>query len=147
MTGCKQRQTCGSQITGQSLIFISREREDSITEDQSHRRNSIRGKKTGESPTFNGCPTTRIRRRYLSTCLFSLDRLNRLGESCCYGNSSHRAGSSGPENGSAHQCGSMIHYHLNSNTNARRRTNRPLTTARHSQQAANGSATDRGERL
>lgn len=56
-----------------------------------------------------GVGSTRFRRRLFSACIFSPDRLNRLGRSQSYATRqlSLANRSSGPVNGSSQQCGSM----------------------------------------
>jgi hypothetical protein len=71
--------TRGRHPPPQSLHFITVGRRRALTEEQTQRRHSTRRKNAASSPTFNGCPTTRTRRRYLTTCIFSLSDYNRLG--------------------------------------------------------------------
>lgn len=86
--------------TRQSHCFITEGRGKTATEDQSHRSDSTREKIQERSSTFDGCPTTRTRRRYLSTCIFSLGRLNDLDTQSDSFRVLSRSG--GPVNGSAH---------------------------------------------
>jgi hypothetical protein len=98
-------------ITIQSPHFITVGRRRALTEEQTQRRHSNRRKNVGTSPTFNGWWDTRTRRRYLSTCIFSLSDYNRLGpESASYRQPDTLSTLSDSANESAHQqCELMTH--------------------------------------
>jgi hypothetical protein len=104
-----KQQTHVRHAVPQSHAFIIVGQGRGVSEDKSHRSNSPREKSQKVRRRSMGVTSTRFRRRCFSTCLFSLDRLNRWGGSQSYATrpTSLTSRSSGPENGSAHLCGSM----------------------------------------